>query len=72
MALFLGSMIAVAETDTPIAQMRQTLNSLLKLLADESLKAPDQQAERRVKISQVLSQRFAYKDMAREALGRHG
>lgn len=69
--LFLWDTVAVADTDTPSAQLRQTLNSLLAILSDERLKAPEQAAERRAKISQVLSQRFAYSAMAQEALGRH-
>jgi phospholipid transport system substrate-binding protein len=69
--LFLWDMVAVADTDTPSAQLRQTLNSLLTILSDERLKEPEQAVERHAKISQVLSQRFAYSAMAQEALGRH-
>ena len=70
-ALFLWSTAAGADADTPIAQMRQTLNELLPILSDESLKAPGQEAERRAKIRQVLSQRFDYATMAKDALGKH-
>jgi phospholipid transport system substrate-binding protein len=69
--LFLWSTVAVADVNTPLAQMRQTLHDLLPILSDESLKAPDQAVQRRTKISQVLSQRFAYAAMAQDALGEH-
>jgi phospholipid transport system substrate-binding protein len=69
--LFLRGTVAVADVNTPLAQMRQTLHDLLPILSDESLKAPDQTAQRRAKISQVLSQRFAYAAMAQDALGEH-
>jgi phospholipid transport system substrate-binding protein len=63
--------MALAEAGAPMEQMRQTLNALVAIFADTALNSPDQAPERRAKIQQVLSQRFAYEAMAQRSLGRH-
>jgi phospholipid transport system substrate-binding protein len=63
--------ITVAEAGAPMEQMRQTVNELIAILADTALSSPDQAKERRAKVQQVLSQRFAYEAMAQQSLGRH-
>lgn len=67
----LFSTLAVAEAGAPMEQMRQTLNALVAIFEDTTLSSPDRTEERRAKIQQVLSQRFAYEAMAQRSLGRH-
>jgi phospholipid transport system substrate-binding protein len=67
----LFSTLAVAEAGAPMEQMRQTLNALVAIFEDTTLSSPDRTQERRAKIQQVLSQRFAYEAMAQRSLGRH-
>ena len=69
--LLLCGTMALAEAGAPMEQMRQTLNALVAIFADTALNSPDQASERRAKIQQVLSQRFAYEAMAQRSLGRH-
>jgi|SRR5262245_32771272 phospholipid transport system substrate-binding protein len=63
--------IVVAEAGAPTEQMRQTVNDLVAIFEDTALSSPDRAPERRAKIQQVLSQRFAYEAMAQQSLGRH-
>jgi phospholipid transport system substrate-binding protein len=70
LALLFGT-LAVAQAGAPMEQMRQTLDALVAIFEDPALSSPDRAKERREKIQQVLSQRFAYKAMAQRSLGRH-
>jgi phospholipid transport system substrate-binding protein len=69
-ALLFGT-LAVAQAGAPMEQMRQTLDALVAIFEDPALSSPDRAKERREKIQQVLSPRFAYKAMAQRSLGRH-
>jgi phospholipid transport system substrate-binding protein len=69
--LLLSGTVALAQAGAPLEKMRQTLDSLVAIFADETLKSPEQAQARRAKIRQVLSQRFAYEAMAQQAMGRH-
>lgn len=63
--------LAGADADAPMEQMRQTVDGLIAIFADTALSSPERAPERRAKIQQVLSQRFAYAAMAQHSLGRH-
>jgi phospholipid transport system substrate-binding protein len=67
----LGGVFAIVEAGAPAEQMQATLDALVAVLEDAALRAPDRAEERRAKIQQVLSKRFAYAAMAKESLGRH-
>jgi phospholipid transport system substrate-binding protein len=69
-SLLLTGLAGVATAGAPQEQVRQTFDTLFTILADEALKAPARVGERRSKIHQVLVQRFAFRDMARQSLGR--
>lgn len=49
--------------------VKGTINDLIKVLDDESLKQPEQAEERRHEIEQIIKHRVDYKEMARRALG---
>jgi phospholipid transport system substrate-binding protein len=69
-ALLFGT-LGAAQAGSPMEQMRQTLDALVAIFEDPALSSPDRARERREKIQQVLSQRFAYAAMAQRSLGRH-
>jgi phospholipid transport system substrate-binding protein len=69
-SLLLTGLAGVATAGAPQEQVRQTFDALLTILADEALKAPARAEERRSKIHQVLVHRFAFREMARQSLGR--
>jgi phospholipid transport system substrate-binding protein len=49
--------------------VKGTINDLLKVLDDETLKQPDQAEERRHEIEKIIKHRVDYEEMARRALG---
>ena len=49
--------------------VKGTINDLLKVLDDETLKQPDQAEERRYEIEKTIKHRVDYEEMARRALG---
>ena len=72
----LGSLLLVgsatwSRAGEPTDKVRQTVDAVLTILADESLKAPERTQERRTKIRQAVLQRFGFEEMSRRALGVH-
>lgn len=55
----------------PLDKIRETVNDVLAVLADESLQAPEQRTARRARLRQAVYQRFGFEEMARRSLGRH-
>ena len=49
--------------------VKGTINDLIKVLADETLKQPEQAEERRHEIEEIIKHRVDYEEMARRALG---
>jgi phospholipid transport system substrate-binding protein len=50
-------------------QLKVSMDKLIAVLADESLKGPDKKAERRAKIFEVFKERFDFKMMGMRSLG---
>lgn len=76
LAVLLGSLLlsgfAVrSEAGEPLEKIRQTVDDVLKILSDESLKAPERTQDRRAKIRQAVLQRFGFDEMAQRSLGHH-
>jgi len=69
--LLLSGAFATVKAGEPAEQMQQTLDALVRIFEDTALSSPDRAQERREKIQQVLSKRFAYEAMAKRSLGRH-
>jgi phospholipid transport system substrate-binding protein len=72
----LGSLLLVGTTrrgqaGEPLDKIRQTVDDVLTVLADETLKAPERETERRAKIRQAVFQRFGFDEMAQRALAQH-
>lgn len=60
-----------AGAGVPLDKIRETVDDVMAVLADESLQAPEQQAARRERLRQAVYQRFGFEEMARRSLGRH-
>ena len=74
--VLLGSLLLVGTTrlcqaGEPLDKIRQTVDDVLTVLADETLKAPEREAERRAKIRQAVFQRFGFDEMAQRSLAQH-
>jgi phospholipid transport system substrate-binding protein len=50
-------------------QLKVSMDKLIAILADESLKAPGKEAERRAKIFEIFGERFDFKVMGMRSLG---
>jgi phospholipid transport system substrate-binding protein len=70
-SLLLAGTPRPGQAGEPLDKVRQTVEDVLTILADESLKAPERTAERRAKIRQTVLQRFGFEEMAQRALGQH-
>jgi phospholipid transport system substrate-binding protein len=70
-SLVLGYLVVPVRAGEPTERVRETVNAVLDVLADESFKAPGREPERRAKLRQAVLQRFGFADMAQRALGPH-
>ncbi len=61
----------VANAGEPLNKIRQTVDDILDILADEALKTSGRTQERRALIRQTVLKRFGFEEMARRSLGRH-
>jgi hypothetical protein len=52
--------------------VKGTINELIQVLDDETLKQPEQAEERRHEIEEIIKHRVDYEEMARRALGPPG
>jgi phospholipid transport system substrate-binding protein len=70
-SLLLAGTTRLCQAGEPLDKIRQTVDDVLTILADERLKAPEREAERRAKIRQAVLQRFGFDEMAQRALAQH-
>jgi phospholipid transport system substrate-binding protein len=70
-SLLLAGAISVCQAGEPLDKIRQTVDDVLAVLADETLKTPERTAERRAKMRQAVFQRFGFDEMAQRALAQH-
>jgi phospholipid transport system substrate-binding protein len=70
-SLLLAGAISVCQAGEPLDKIRQTVDDVLAILADETLKTPERMAERRAKIRQAVFQRFGFDEMAQRSLAQH-
>jgi phospholipid transport system substrate-binding protein len=71
LSLLLAGRVTVGHAGEPQEKVRQTINDVMAILRDESLKAPERTEERRAKIRQAVTERFGFEEMAKRAMGRH-
>lgn len=55
----------------PTEQVQGTVDQVIKILTDPSLKAPAKTQERRAKLRRVIQERFDFTEMAKRSLGIH-
>jgi phospholipid transport system substrate-binding protein len=60
---------AVSAEQTPTESVKHTIDDVIQILNDETLKQPNRAGERRQRIEHVVRQRVSYEDMAKRALG---
>jgi phospholipid transport system substrate-binding protein len=53
------------------AAVKQTVDEVLRILADEKMKKPDKHQERRKLLEKVVGDRFSYEEMSRRTLAAH-
>lgn len=71
LSLLLAGRFTISHAGEPQEKVRQTINDVMAILRDESLKVPERTEERRAKIRQVVTERFGFEEMAKRAMGRH-
>ena len=59
-----------AADNGPVEQLKQSVDSILKILQSEQLKQPQNKEEREQKILAVVTDMFDFRDMARSSLGQ--
>lgn len=69
--VMLGLAAGIAAAGEPLEKIRETVDAVLAVLEDETLRAPEGRELRRQKLRQTVYQRFGFEEMARRALGRH-
>lgn len=65
----LATTTQIGATSSATEAVKGTINDLIRVLDDETLKQPEQAEERRHEIEEVIKQRMDYEEMARRALG---
>jgi phospholipid transport system substrate-binding protein len=70
-SLGLSGTVMYADAGEPLDKIRQTVDDVVTILSDETLKAPERTEERRAKIRQAVFQRFGFDEMAQRALAQH-
>lgn len=57
--------------DSPTVALQSSIDSILNILRDKSLSAPEKKEERRAMIRTILNDRFDFAEMARRSLAKH-
>ena len=52
-------------------KVRSTVNGIIKVLREQTLKAPDKKEERRARIRNLILERFSFEEMSKRSLARH-
>lgn len=69
--VFLVGLVGAGEPGSPTEAVKQSINEVLAVLADEELKKPERAAERRAKLEKVIGGRFDYEEMGKRTLAAH-
>lgn len=67
--MLFGTTAQAKQEIPPLGQIRLTVDNILTVLRDETLKSPDKNQERREKILIEVDKRFDFEEMTRLALG---
>ena len=69
MALTVASVALGVEAPTVV--VRGTIDEIIRLVSDEDLKKPDQEAHRRKLLEETIGQHFDFEEMAKRSLAAH-
>lgn len=69
--LALVGVSAPAGASPAMDQLRSTVDQVISVLSNPSLKQPGQKQRRRQMLEQIINQRFDYQEMAKRSLSRH-
>ena len=69
MALTVASVALGVEAPTVV--VRGTIDEIIRLVSDEGLKKPDQEAHRRKLLEETIGQHFDFEEMAKRSLAAH-
>jgi phospholipid transport system substrate-binding protein len=67
--LALGGAAGTLAAGQPTEAVKSSINEVIRILQDESLKKPERAQERRQILEKVVGQRFSYEEMSKRALG---
>lgn len=67
--IFVGTLSLAAESPTEV--VRKTINEVIRILNDDSLKSPAKLLPRRRMLEEVIAQRFDYAEMSKRALAAY-
>jgi phospholipid transport system substrate-binding protein len=65
----LATQIPAVAAGPPTEAVKSTINEVIGILQDESLKKPEKADERRQRLEKAVSGRFSYEEMAKRSLG---
>ena len=68
--VFLAGLGGAGDAGSPTEAVKESINQVLAVLADEELKKPERAAERRAKLEKVIGARFDYEEMGKTNAGR--
>ncbi len=68
---FSSFLSAEVETGSATEAMKGTIDQALKVLEDESLKAPEKSQQRLEILEDIIGKRFDYREMGKRTLGKH-
>lgn len=70
-ALMLAFLATAGAATSPTDSAKATINEVLEILNDETLKKPERLKERRKRLETVIGRRFDYEEMSRRTLAAH-
>ncbi len=71
LAVFLMSLPGISQAAVPDLVVSQTVDEIIRILGDESLKGKDKKTERRDMIRGAISKGFNFKAMAKRSMGKY-
>ena len=69
--VFLAGVVGAGDAGSPTEAVKESIDQVLAVLADEELKKPERAAERRAKLEKVIGARFDYEEMGKRTLAAH-
>ncbi len=62
---------SLADASEPTDQIKGTIDEIIAILKDPSLKGPEKSDQRRDKLREKMKERFTFAEMAKRSLGKH-